>query len=240
MSHHQRATNLSNLADPRSEYSYTPMDLEHARQQMIGQQLRAWDVLDERVLDAMAGLPREQFLPPEWRAFAYADTTLALGHGRHLAAPKFQGRALQALLPRPDEVVLEIGSGTGYLTACLALLAARVTGIEIREDLAECARRNLAALGIDNAEVLCGDGLVMEFARHFDVICINGSLPDGTARLERLLAPGGRLYAVTGQPPVMHAQRITRIDESEWRTENVFETCLPSLDNAPQPPEFVF
>lgn len=207
---------------------------------MIGQQLRAWDVLDERVLDAMSRLPREQFVPPEWQALAYADTGLPLGHGRLLAAPKFQGRALQALLPRANEIALEIGAGTGYLTACLARLAGHVTGIESEEGLAERARRNLAALGIDNAEVLSGDGLAMEFDRRFDVICVNGSLPEGSARFERLLAPGGRLFVVTGQAPVMHAQRITRIDESEWLTENVFETCLPSLANAPQPPEFVF
>jgi len=207
---------------------------------MIGQQLRVWDVLDERVLDVMAGLPREQFVPPGWRDLAYADTALPLDHGRQLAAPKIQGRALQALAPGADEHALEIGSGTGYLTACLARLAGRVTGVEIHADLAECARRNLAALGIDNIEVLTGDGLAMEFDCRFDVICVNGSLPCGTERFEQLLTPGGRLFAVTGQPPVMHAQRITRLGESEWRRENVFETCLPSLENAPRPAEFVF
>jgi len=216
------------------------MDLERARQQMIGQQLRAWDVLDERVLGVMAKLPREHFLPPEWRNLAYADTFIPFGHERRLAPPKIQGRALQALAPQEDENALEIGSGTGYLTACLARLAGRVTGVEIHEELAERARRNLAALAIENVEVLTGDGLTMEFDRRFDVICINGSLPGKTTRFEQLLTPGGRLFAVTGQPPVMHAQRITRLGESEWHRENVFETCLASLDNAPQPAEFVF
>jgi protein-L-isoaspartate(D-aspartate) O-methyltransferase len=216
------------------------MDLETAREQMIGQQLRAWDVLDERILEVMAALPRERFVPPDWQGLAYADTELPLGHGKHLAPPKIQGRALQALLPQPDERVLEIGCGTGYLTACLARLAGSVTAVELHPELAAAARRNLAALEIANAEVLQGDGLAMEFPGRFEVVCVNGSLPDGTDRLERLLAVGGRLFVVTGRRPIMQAQRITRIDESEWRAENVFETCLPPLENARQTVEFVF
>jgi protein-L-isoaspartate(D-aspartate) O-methyltransferase len=216
------------------------MDLQTAREQMIGQQLRAWDVLDERILEVMAALPRERFVPPDWQGLAYADTELPLGHGKHLAPPKIQGRALQALLPQPDERVLEIGCGTGYLTACLAKLAGSVTAVELHPELAAAARRNLAALDIANAEVLQGDGLAMEFPGRFEVVCVNGSLPDGTDRLERLLAVGGRLFVVTGRRPIMQAQRITRIDESEWRAENVFETCLPPLENARQTVEFVF
>ena len=207
---------------------------------MVGQQLRAWDVLDERILAVMAALPRERFVPPDWQGLAYADTELPLGHGRHLAPPKIQGRALQAVLPQPDDRALEIGCGTGYLTACLARLAGSVTGIELHPELAAAARRNLAALGIANAEVLQGDGLAMEFPGRFEVVCVNGSLPDGTDRLERLLAVGGRLFVVTGRLPIMQAQRITRIDESEWRAENVFETCLPPLENARQTVEFIF
>ena len=207
---------------------------------MVGQQLRAWDVLDGRVLGVMASLPRERFVPPDWRGLAYADTEIPLVHGKQLAAPKIQGRALQALLPQPDEHALEIGSGTGYLTACLARLAAGVTGVELHPELAAAARRNLAELGIDNATILEGDGLAMEFPRSFDIICVNGSMPGPTDRLERLLAIGGRLFVVAGQPPIMQARRITRVDESSWHTENVFETCLPMLENARQPTEFVF
>ena len=207
---------------------------------MVGQQLRAWDVLDGRVLGVMASLPRERFVPPDWHDLAYADTEIPLVHGKQLAAPKIQGRALQALLPQPDEHALEIGSGTGYLTACLARLAGRVTGVELYPDLAAAARRNLAALGIDNATVLEGDGLAMEFPGRFDVVCVNGSLPGPTVRLERLLAIGGRLFIVAGNAPIMQARRITRVDESGWRTENVFETCLPMLENTGQTVEFVF
>ena len=207
---------------------------------MVGQQLRAWDVLDARILGVMASLPRERFVPPDWRNLAYADTEIPLAHGKELAPPKIQGRALQALLPQPDEHALEIGSGTGYLTACLARLAGNVTGVELYPDLAAAARRNLAALGIDNATVLVGDGLAMEFPKRFDVVCVNGSLPGATDRLERLLAVGGRLFVVAGQPPIMQARRITRVDESSWRTENVFETCLPMLENTGHTVEFVF
>jgi len=216
------------------------MDLETAREQMIGQQLRAWDVLDERILDVMAALPRERFVPPDWQGLAYADTEIPLGHGKHLAPPKIQGRALQALLPQPGDRVLEIGCGTGYLTACLARLAGSVTGVELHPELAADARRNLAALGIGNAEVLEGDGLAMEFPGRFEVVCVNGSLPDPTDRFERLMAVGGRLFVVAGRPPIMQARRITRTGESEWRSENVFETCLPPLENARQTVEFVF
>lgn len=210
---------------------------------MVGHQLRAWDVLDARVLDVMGALPRERFLPPEWRLLAYADAELPLAPGRRLAPPKLQGRALQALLPMPDESVLEIGSGTGYLTACLAALAGHVTGVESDAALAATARSNLAAAGIENAEVLVGDGLTMEFPGRFDIVCVNGSLPDGAATLDRLrnlLEVGGRMFAVTGRPPVMQARRVIRHSESEWAVETVFETCVPPLADAPQTAEFVF
>ena len=210
---------------------------------MIGQQLRAWDVLDERVLEVMASLPREQFLPQALQALAYADADLPLGPDRRLAAPKLQGRALQALLPQPSDNVLEIGSGTGYLTACLAALAGQVTGVESDPGLAAQARSNLAAVGVRNATVLVGDGLGMEFPGRFDVVCVNGSLPDGDATLERLcrlLELGGRLFVVTGRPPIMQARRIVRAGESEWTRATVFETCLPPLAEAPNNPEFVF
>jgi protein-L-isoaspartate(D-aspartate) O-methyltransferase len=216
------------------------MNFANARQQMVGQQLRTWHVLDERVIDAMSDIPRQLFVPPDWKQLAYADTEIPLGHGRRLAPPEIQGRALQTLLPQPEETALEIGCGTGYLTACLARLAGRVTGVESSPELAAIARRNLAALGIDNAEVLEGDGLVREFADRFDVVCVTGSLPEASQQFESLLSIGGRLFVVVGKPPVMRALRITRVGESEWRRESVFETCLPLLDNVQRVREFVF
>jgi protein-L-isoaspartate(D-aspartate) O-methyltransferase len=207
---------------------------------MVGQQLRAWDVLDERVLDVMDALPRERFVPPEWRALAYADAEIPLSAGKLLAPPKLQGRALQALLPRAEDNVLEIGTGTGYMTACLALLARSVTSVELHPALAAAARNNLAALDIRNAEVVEGDGLAMEFPPEFDVICVNGSLPVAESRFARLLRPGGRLFLVAGKPPVMEALRVTRHGDDAWTTEKLFETCLPPLENVRQPAEFVF
>lgn len=207
---------------------------------MVGQQLRAWDVLDERILEVMGTLPRERFLPPEWRGLAYADAEIPLGEGKCLAPPKLQGRALQALLPRGDDNALEIGTGTGYMTACLALLARSVTSVELHPALAQAARANLAALDIHNAEVVEGDALAMELPAEFDVICVNGSLPVAQRRLARLLRPGGRLFVVVGKPPVMEALRVTRKDDTNWTTEELFETCVPCLENARQPTEFVF
>jgi protein-L-isoaspartate(D-aspartate) O-methyltransferase len=216
------------------------MNLETARRQMISQQLRAWEVHDARILAVVATVPRELFVPPDWRALAYADAEIPLGHGRYLQAPKLQGRALQSLLPQADERALEIGSGTGYLTACLAGLAGKVTGVEQHAELAATARRNLDLLGIGHAEILEGDGLGMDFRERFDVVCVNGSLPAHEPRLDKLLAVGGRLFVVVGRPPVMQARKITRVTESEWRQECVFETCVPPLADARQPEEFVF
>lgn len=216
------------------------MDLDAARQQMISQQLRAWDVLDGRVIGVMAALPRERFVAAGWQGLAYADAELPMGLGKTLAPPKIQGRALQALLPQPGESVLEIGSGTGYMTACLARLAGQVTGVELHPALAATARSNLAALGIDNAELLEGDGLAMKFPAAFDVVCLNGSVPDGTDRFAQMLTVGGRLFAVTGRPPVMQARKVTRIGAAEWTSEGLFETCLPPLENTRHTLEFVF
>lgn len=220
-----------------------PMDFETAREQMIGQQLRAWQVLDERVLEVMATLPREQFVPPGWRELAYADTAIPLGHGKSLAPPRIQGRALQAVLPRPDEQSLEIGSGTGYLSACLGSLCDAVVSVELHPELLAAARRNLAALGIHNVELREGEGLAMELPAEFDVICVNGSLPCPDRHLDhlqRLLRPGGRLFAVTGRPPVMEALRITRSGDAQWTRESLFETCLPPLEKIQRDEEFVF
>lgn len=216
------------------------MDFATAREQMVSQQLRAWEVLDQRILDVMAALPRERFVPAEWQSLAYADAEIPLAADKALAPPKIQGRALQAVRPREDDNVLEIGCGTGYLTACLACLARRVTAVELHPELAAAARANLAALDIHNAEVVEGDGLAMEFPAEFDVICVNGSLPAPGPRLSRLLRPGGRLFLVAGRPPVMEALLVTRRGDDDWTTEKMFETCLPPLEHARQPPKFVF
>jgi protein-L-isoaspartate(D-aspartate) O-methyltransferase len=241
LSHHVRDTTLNSLPPDRGDTLPARfMNLEIARQQMISQQLRAWDVHDARILEVMASVPREWFVPPEWRALAYADTEIPLGHGRILQAPKLQGRALQALLPQPEERALEIGSGTGYLTACLARLTARAVGVEQNAELAAAARGNLARLGIDHAEILVSDVLAMNVTERFDVVCVNGSLRGHDPRLEELLEIGGRLFVVVGKPPIMQARKIIRVSESEWRRRSEFETCVPPLEETHQTEEFVF
>jgi protein-L-isoaspartate(D-aspartate) O-methyltransferase len=216
------------------------MNLEVAREQMIGQQLRAWGVLDERVLGVIREIPREAFVPAGWAGVAYADAAIPVGDGKSLPAPKIHGRMLQALDPQPGESVLEIGTGTGYLTACLARLAGHVTSIEIHEDLSEMARANLERVGIRNARLIVDDAFAMEFSRRYDVIAVNGSLPLPDERFERLLAVGGRMFVLTGSPPVMQASLVTRIGDDEWSRRHLFETSLPPLENAPQPEGFVF
>jgi protein-L-isoaspartate(D-aspartate) O-methyltransferase len=216
------------------------MDFESARRNMVETQLRTWEVLDDRVLDAVDAMPREAFLPAEWRQLAYADAEIPIGSGRTLAAPRIQGRMLQALAPREHESALEIATGSGYLTALLARLAAQVTSVERDAALAGRARERLEALGIRNARVVEGDPFGLEFPRRFDVIALNESLPVWTGRFERLLTEGGRLFVVIGEPPLMEARLVTRVGEDEWSRQTLFETCLPALAGAPRPPAFVF
>lgn len=216
------------------------MNLELAREQMISQQLRAWGVLDERILDAIRSVPREKFVPAEWAGVAYADAAIPVGHGKRLPAPKVHGRMLQALDPRPGESVLEVGTGTGYLTACLARLAGSVTSIEIHESLSRLARANLESAGVRNVRLLVDDAFRMEFSRRYDIVAVNGSLPQRDERFEKLLSVGGRLFEVVGTDPIMKARLVTRMGDAEWSREDVFETSLPPLENAPRPEAFVF
>ncbi len=216
------------------------MNLEVAREQMIGQQLRAWGVLDERVLDVFRAVPREAFVPASWAGVAYADAAIPVGDGKSLPAPKIQGRILQALNPRPGESVLEIGTGTGYLTACLARLGGHVTSVEIHENLSEAARANLERVGVRNVRLVVDDAFAKDFSRRYDVIVINGSLPLPDERFGRLLAVGGRMFVLTGSAPVMQASLVTRVGDDEWSERQLFETCLPPLENAPRPEAFVF
>ncbi len=214
-----------------------------ARFNMIQQQVRPWNVLDDRVLEAMAVIPREDFSPEVYRGLAYADIEIPISGGERMLAPKILGRLLEALAVAPADQVLEIGTGTGYLTACLAHLGAQVLSLELREDLAEQARASLAALGITNAEVRLGDGLAPSAADGpFDAIALTGSLPTDAplAHLKARLKPGGRLFAVVGEDPLMEAILIERLPSGEYRQRVLFETSLPPLAGAPQPERFVF
>lgn len=216
---------------------------EHARFNMIQQQVRPWDVLDDRVLDVMAALPRESFVPDAYQGLAYADIDIPLGGGRAMLAPKLVGRMLQALDVQPVDRVLEIGSGTGYTTACLSRLGGRVIGTESDPDLAAGARERLAALGLGRVEVLDSDGLADPApGGSFNVIAVSGSLPSAhpLRMLEDQLAIGGRLFCVIGVDPVMEARLITRVGARDFRREDLFETCCPPLIQDAEPQGFVF
>jgi len=216
------------------------MQTVDVREQMIEQQVRAWDVLDGRVLDVMRGVPRELFVPASERFRAYADAEVPLSHGQHMLRPSVVGRLLQALLPQPHEEVLQVGAGTGFVTACLRGMAGRVRALEVFPQLAESARANLAAVGLRGAEVLDADGLRFESATRFDVIAITASLPLYDPRFERLLNVGGRLFIVVGEAPVMEARLVERTSEGTWSTQSVFETVVDPMVNAVRPAEFTF
>lgn len=217
--------------------------VDQARFNMIQQQIRPWEVVDERVLSVMYDTPRESFVPDAYRSLAYADIDIPIGHDQAMLAPKVVGRMLQALAIRPGDTILEIGAGTGYVTACLARLGGRVLAIEIEPDLAQQARDNLRALGLDRVEIEVGDGLAgLAPGGPYDAIAVTGSMPtdEPLEMLRGQLAGGGRVCAFVGEAPIMDAVLITRIGGSGIRREALFETCVPALRNVPQPERFVF
>lgn len=216
--------------------------MDRARFNMIEQQVRPWDVLNQRVLTVMRNLPREAFVPDAYRGLAYADIEIPLGERTNMLAPKVVGRMLQALDVQPHETVFEIGTGTGYGTACLAHLGEQVFSIEIDPDLAEGARARLNAMGLSQVEVHTADAFAGQIqGGPFDVIAVTGSVPtaEPLAALEQLLSEGGRLFIVVGEQPLMEAMRITRIG-NDFRRESLFETSIASLENAPLPERFAF
>jgi protein-L-isoaspartate(D-aspartate) O-methyltransferase len=216
------------------------MNIELARDQMIEHQVHAWDVFDERVLSTMREIRREQFAPASFSTVAFADAPIPLPGGQSLLPAKIHGRILQALLPTPADVALEIGTGSGYLSACLGRLAARVRSVEILPELAELARRNLFAVAVNNVAVEVGDGMQLAEQSSYDVIAVTGSLPLYDERFQQALRIGGRLFVVVGQAPVMEAWKVTRVGEREWQRESLFETVIAPLVNAPRPSQFVF
>jgi len=216
------------------------MDIEAARRQMIEQQVRAWEVLDPRVLETLHDVPREQFVPEAFRALAFADTDIPLPHGQVMLKPKTEGRFLQALNVQPDDQVLVVGAGSGYLVACLAKLGKQVRAIEFFGDIAAQARHNLKAATINNAVVEEGDAMQLNATSAYDAIAVTGALPVYDARFEHALKVGGRLVVVTGVAPAMEAVLITRVSDNQWQRESLFETELPALINAAKPPAFVF
>ncbi|AGA35259.1 Protein-L-isoaspartate O-methyltransferase [Thioalkalivibrio nitratireducens DSM 14787] len=218
------------------------MDFTLARVNMVEQQVRPWDVLDMRVLDVMESLPRETFVPAGREGLAYADTEIPLGHGESMLAPRVVGRLLQALAPGDSETALEIGTGSGFVTACLARLAAQVDSVERVDEFRLAARARLEALGIGNASLrtaTASPGWTPPRNR-YDVISVNGAMTDYDPFLQSSLSLGGRLFVVVGRPPVMHARLVIRVAEDSYRTETLFETRLKPLLGFEPRPEFVF
>jgi len=213
---------------------------EMLAERMIEQQVRAWDVLDERVLQVLRRVQRDGFVSAEHRYLAFADVEVPLPQGQSMLRPNVVGRLLQSLELTGTERVLEIGSGSGYVTACLAASAASVVSLEIFPELAELARANLAGMGFGNAEVSVADAMQTEPAGRFDAIAVTGSLPLYDERFERLLTNGGRLFVVVGEPPIMDARLVRRAADGSWSHESLFETVIDPLLNARRRPEFEF
>ena len=213
-------------------------NIEFARTQMVNQQVRTWDVLDPAILAVLGAVPREDFVAPRYRTLAFADTCIPLPGGQAMLPPKLEGRLLQALSPASGERVLEVGTGSGFMTACLAALGGAVTSLEILPELAATARTRLA--GYRHAEVHNMDVFDFVPAGRFDVIALTGSLPVYDCRFQAWLATGGRLFVVTGSAPQMEARLVRRLGENEWTTEVLLETVVPPLRNAPGHQAFTF
>ncbi len=214
---------------------------EEARFNMVEQQVRPWEVLDATVLELIGNLPREHFVPDNYKGLAYADIEIPLGDGQKMMFPRVEGRILQALAIQPSDNILEVGTGSGYLTACLAKLGNKVVSEEINPAFTEQARQRLAELQINNVELRTVDSLseAAEGGR-FDAIAITGSLPEMPETFKQRLNIGGRLFVVIGQSPAMSAYLVTRTGENEWQSEALFETDIVPLTNAPVIRKFEF
>ncbi len=216
-----------------------PNDL--ARFNMIEQQIRTWEVLDPLVLDLFNAVPREQFVAESQQGLAFADVELPMGYGQTMLSPKIEGKILQALNVKKTDKVLLIGTGSGYLTALLATLAAHVYAVEIIPELSNLASARLQKQHIHNVTLHIADAAQgYASAAPYDVIVFTGALQIHPAQAEQMLNMGGRMFSVQGQLPIMQAMLTQRVSEGVSRKEVLFETCLPALVNAPQLAKFEF
>ena len=217
------------------------MNLEQARGNMVEQQIRTWEVLDQDVLDLLYVVPREEFVPEKHRALAFSDLQLPIGEGERMWEPKLEARVLQALKLRKTDKVLEVGTGSGYFTALLAYLAAHVHSVEIKPVLAQLGKRNLERHVTETATLEVGDA-ARGWPGHapYDAIVLTGSTPVLPASLQQQLAVGGRLFAVVGEPPVMTARLVTCTAPGAFHAVDLFETVIDPLVNAEQCPRFRF
>lgn len=217
------------------------MNFDQARFNMVEQQIRPWDVLDSRVLSLLETIHREDFVPVRYRKLAFADIAVPLNCGQVMMRPKIEARMLQALELDEDDTVLEIGTGSGFVTACLAALAKRVVSVEVFEQLHLEAASKLKDKQIFNVELFEGDvmnGWQPEQAH--DVVLVTGSMPEVTEQFKGWVNPGGRMFVITGESPAMEARLLKRLDVTNWSEESLFETDLPRLVNSEPPPVFEF
>ena len=216
-------------------------NLEQARSNMVFQQIRTWEVVDQRVIDLLEQFPRDHFVPEQCKNLAYSDIEIPLGDGQRMMAPKIEAKLLQALNIQPTDKILEIGTGSGFLTACLAKLGEKVISLEINENFIPPAQEKLTEAAINNVEIRHADGLnAAAEGRPFDIIAVTGSIPKMSSSLKEQLVVGGKMFIVTGELPAMEANLVTRVSDTDWRTESLFETELSPLSNIPQESSFNF
>ena len=215
------------------------MNLDQARFFMVEQQIRPWDVLDPLVLDLLSELPRHDFVAADQQTLAYSDTELPIGEDQFMLAPKLEARIMQALDVHDEDSVLEIGTGSGYMTALLASLAKKVTSVELFDSLQKTAAERLTQF--NNIELKLGDASqAWPDQQTYDVIVLTGSCATLPESYKTQLNLGGRLFAIVGQSPAMQAVLVTRIGEQEWLEESLFETDVPALVHAEAKPKFEF
>ena len=216
------------------------MDTAFARRQMVRQQVRTWDVFDAETLATLSELRRDEFAPPEYANLAYADTEIPLPNGQAMMAPLIEGRLLQAVAPATGERIFEIGTGSGFLTACLAKLADSVVSIDLFGNLLDTASRNLEDAGIANVDLQSMDATATLPDEQFDAVVVTASIPEFDMRFVDALKPGGRLFVVVGDPPVMQAKLVVRAPDGELSGKTVFETCIAPLVNVHRDSGFQF
>ena len=217
------------------------MNFEQARVNMVENQVRPWEVLDGRVLDVIGRVRREDFVAPEHRQLAFADLCLPIGHGEVMMKPVVEGRVLQALALQPTDHVLEIGTGSGYLSACLATLAARLTSVDIQPDFTAVAAQRLRDAGIVNVSLVTGEAVnAWQPGEQFDALVVTGAVAEIPSRWLGWLKPGARALIVRGQSPAQRATLLTQEGAGGYREEILFETDLPYLTHAEPATRFVF